>query len=122
MKSDRVTGMILILNLVKYRSKFGNSSQQFTVSDGVCKHYTSKYRKMATEIFFIHYRSDDRLFLAAGGGTKRRYQYCTDISGIIYFRALQGHSGRNLIDPSLQDNVIFQSGLFQHIYHIGCAF
>ena len=30
--------------------------------------------------------------------------------------------GRNLIDPSLQDNVIIQSGFFQHIYHIGCAF
>ena len=45
------------------------------------------------------------------------------ISGtIIYLRALQGHSGRNLIDPSLQDNVIIQRGFFQHIYHIGCAF
>ena len=41
----------------------------------------------------------------------------TDDSGtIIYFRALHGHSGRNLIDPSLQDNVIIQSGFF------GCAF
>ena len=40
---------------------------------------------------------------AEGGGAKRRYQYCTDISGtIIYSRALQGHSGRNLIDPSLK--------------------
>ena len=61
--------------------------------------------------------------MAAGGGAKRRFQYCTDDSGIIvYFRALQGHSGRNLIDPSLQDNVVIQSGFFQHIYHIGCAF
>ena len=61
--------------------------------------------------------------MAAGGGAKRRYQYCTDISGtIVYLRALQGHSGRNLIDPSLQDNVIIQSGFFQHIYHIECAF
>ena len=54
---------------------------------------------------------------------KRRYQYCTDDSGtIVYLRALQGHSGRNLIDPSLQDNVIIQRGFFQHLYHIGCAF
>ena len=61
--------------------------------------------------------------MAAGGGAKRRYQYCTDSSGaIVYFRALQGRSGRNLIDPSLQDNVIIQSGFFQHIYHIRCAF
>ena len=71
------------------------------------------------------YWSDDRwkACLAAGGGSKRRYQYCSDISGtIVYLRALQGHSGRNLIDPLLQDNVIIQRGLFHHIYHIGCAF
>ena len=73
----------------------------------------------------IPYWSDNRwkTCLAAGGAAKRRYQYCTDDSGImIYFRALQGHSGRNLIDPSLQDNVVIQSGFFQHIYHTGCAF
>ena len=38
------------------------------------------------------------------------------------FRALQGHSGCHLIDPLLKDNVIIQLGLFQHLYHIGCAF
>ena len=69
--------------------------------------------------------SDERwkACLAAGGGAKRRFQYCTDISGtIVCFRALQGHSGRNLIDPSSEDNVVYQSGFFQHIYHIGCVF
>ena len=41
------------------------------------------------------------------GGNKKRFQYCTFPSGqILYLRALQGHSGRNLIDPSLQDNVL----------------
>ena len=72
-----------------------------------------------------NYWSDDRwkLCLAAGGGAKRRYQYCTDISGtIVYLRPLQGHSGRNLIDPKIQDKVIIQSGFFQHMYQIGCAF
>ena len=60
--------------------------------------------------------------LAAGGGVKRRFQYCTDDAGtIVYFRALQGHSGRNLIDTSLQDNVVIPSNFFQHIYHVGCA-
>ena len=50
------------------------------------------------------YWSDDRwkVCLAAGGGSQRRYQYCSDISGtILYLRALQGHSGRNLSDPLL---------------------
>ena len=61
--------------------------------------------------------------LAAGGGAKRSYQYCTDVSGtIVYLRALQGRSGRDLIDPSSQDNVVIQRGFFHHIYHIGCAF
>ena len=73
----------------------------------------------------ILYWSDDRwkACLAAGGGAKRKYQYCTDISGtIIYFRTLQGHSGRNLIDLSLQDNVIIQSGFFQSYLPHRCAF
>ena len=61
--------------------------------------------------------------LAGGGGVKKRFQYCTDSSGtIMFFPALQGHSGRNLIDPSLQDNVIIQRNFFQYIYHVGCAF
>ena len=51
------------------------------------------------------------------------FQYCTDPSGqeILYLRALQGHSGRNLIDPSLQDNVLIPNEFFEYIYHIGCA-
>ena len=43
----------------------------------------------------IPYWSDDRwkACLAAGGGAKRRDQYCTDDSGtIVDFRALQGQS------------------------------
>ena len=52
------------------------------------------------------YWSDDRwkACLAAGGRNK------------IYLRALQVHSGRNLIYPSLQDDVVIQSGFFHHIY------
>ena len=60
---------------------------------------------------------------AGGGGVKRKFQYCVDDSGaIVYFRALQGHSGRNLIDPSSQDNVVIPSNFFQYIYNVGCAF
>ena len=61
--------------------------------------------------------------MAGGGGNKKRYQYCTESSGtIVYLRALQGHSGSNLVDPTVQDNVIIQSNFFQYIYHVGCAF
>ena len=50
-------------------------------------------------------------------------RYCTDPSGqeILYLRALQGHSGRNPIDPTLQDNVLIPDNFFQYICHIGCA-
>ena len=57
-----------------------------------------------------------------GGGNKKRYQYCTDSSGaILYLGAFQGHSGRSLFDPTLQDNVIILDGFFKYIYHVGCA-
>ena len=73
----------------------------------------------------IHW-SDDRwkvCLAAAGGGAKRKFQYCIDDSGIIvYLRALQGHSGRSLIDPSLQDNVVIPSNFCQHIYLVGRGF
>ena len=60
--------------------------------------------------------------MTGGGRNKKRYQYCTDSSGtIVSLRALQGHSGCYIIDPTLQDNVIVQNNFFQHIYHVGCA-
>ena len=51
-------------------------------------------------------------------------QCCADPSGqeILYLRALQGHSGRKIIDPSLQDNVLNPNNFFEYINHIGCAF
>ena len=61
--------------------------------------------------------------MQGGGGNKKRFQYCTDSSGqeILYLRALQGHSERNPIDPSLQDKVLIPDNFFEYIYHIGCA-
>ena len=61
--------------------------------------------------------------MAGWGGSKKRFQYCIDSSGqeILFPRALQGHSGRNPIDPSLQDNVLIPDNFFDYIYHVGCA-
>ena len=36
-------------------------------------------------------------------------------------KLFQGHSGRNLIDPSLQDNVLIPDDFFKYMYHVGCA-
>ena len=100
-------------------------SQKVQREDDGAVHFWRIKEHLQSQFPQVLYWSDDRwkVCLAAGGGAKRRYQYCTDVSGIIIcFRALQGHSGRNLIDPSLQDNVVIQRGFFHHIYHIGCAF
>ena len=61
--------------------------------------------------------------MAKGGGNKKRFQYCTDPSGqeILYLRALQRHSGRNFIDPSLHDNVLIPHDFFEYSYHVGYA-
>ena len=55
--------------------------------------------------------------IAGGGGNKKRFQCCTDSS----LRALQGHSGRNPIDPVLQDNVLIPNNFFEYTYQIGYA-
>ena len=92
--------------------------------DGAIQFWSIKFH-LRNQFSQVQHWSDERWksCLTAGGGTKRRYQYCSDNSGkFLYLRALQGHSGRNLIDPMLQDNVTIQRGLFHHIYHIGCAF
>ena len=52
---------------------------------------------------------------------REKNQNWTDSSVILYFRVLQGHSGRNLIDPTSQDNVVIPSNFFQCIHHVGCA-
>ena len=42
------------MNLVQnYSDQFGNSQQQFTVTDGVCKEYISSYRKLATKTVYL---------------------------------------------------------------------
>ena len=61
--------------------------------------------------------------MARDGGNKKRFQYCTHPSKqeIHNLRALQGHSGRNSIDPELQDNVLIPNDFFDYIYRIGSA-
>ena len=77
-----------------------------------------------TYFLFSRHWSDEKWknSMAEGGEHKKRYQYCADSSGTtLYLRALQGHSGRNLIDPSLQDNVMILDDFFKYTYHVGCA-
>ena len=67
-----------------------------------------------------HWSDDVWKSKMAGGrkATRKGFQYCTDPSGqeILCLRALQSHSGRNPIDPSLQDNVLIPNSFFEYIY------
>ena len=66
-----------------------------------------------------------RNWLAKGGGEKKRFQYCLNAYSsdkFLYFRAIQGHSGCNLVDPLLPDNVLLPDDITEHIYHIGNVF
>ena len=92
-------------------------------NDGAIEFWRIK-DNLQKHFLYCHHWSDEKWkkSMAGGGGNKKRYQYCSDSSGtILYLRALQGHSGRSLIDPTLQDNVIIPDGFFKYIYHVGCA-
>ena len=61
--------------------------------DGSIQFYRIKFH-LRNHSSQVQHWSDDRWksCLTAGGGSKRRYQYCSDNSGrILYLRALQGH-------------------------------
>ena len=63
-------------------------------------------------------------FLAEGGGPKKRFQFCLNPNSsehFLYFRAIQGHSGGTLVDPTLQNNVLLPDDFPEYIYHVGNA-
>ena len=107
-----------VVNLLRHNQKLHREE------DGAIQFYKIKFH-LRDHHLPIQNWSDDRWIacLAAGGGSKRRYQYCSDYLGsIIYLRALQGHSGGNLIDLTLQDNVLIGPGIFPYIHHVGSNF
>ena len=107
-----------VINLLRHNQKLHREE------DGSIQFYKIKFHLRDYHLPIQNW-SDDRWIacLAAGGGSKRRYQYCSDnLGSIIYLRALQGHSGSNLIDPALQDNVLIGPGIFPYIYHVGSNF
>ena len=107
-----------VINLLRHNQKFHREQ------DGATQFYKIKFHLRDYSLPIQNW-SDDRwkACLAAGGGSKRRYQYCSDYLGsIIYLRALQGHSGDSLVDLALQDNVLIGPGIFPYIYHVGSNF
>ena len=104
-----------VVNLLRHSQKLHREEE------GAIQFYKIKFH-LRDHHSQIQNLSDDRWIacLAERGGSKRRYQYCFDNLGSnIYIRALQGHSGSNLIDPALQDNVLIGPGIFPYTYHVG---
>ena len=69
-------------------------SQQIQREEDGAVHFWRIKEYLRSQFTQIPHWSDNRwkACLAAGGGAKMRYQYCTDGSGmIVYLRALQGH-------------------------------
>ena len=107
-----------VVNLLRHNQKLHREE------DGAIQFYKIKLHLQNHHSQIQHWSVDRWIgCLAAGGGSKRRYQYCSDDWGaILFLRALQGHSGSNLIDPTLHNNVVIGTGIFPYVYHIGCAF
>ena len=107
-----------VVNLLRHNQKLHREE------DGAIQFYNIKFHLRDHHPQIQNWSDDRRIAcLAANEGSKRRYQYCSDYLGsIIYLRALQGHSGNNLIDPTLQDNVLIGPGIFPYIYHVGSNF
>ena len=93
-------------------------------NDGAIEFWRIK-DNLQKHFLYCHHWSDEKWkssMAGEGGGEKKRFQYCSDSSGIIlYVQALQGHIGRSLIDSSSKDNVINSDGFFKYIHHVGCA-
>ena len=107
-----------VINLLRHNQKLHREQ------DGAIQFYIIKFHLRDYPLPIQNW-SDDRWLacLAAGGGPKRRYQYCSDYLGsIIYLRALQGHSGDSVVDLAMQDHVLIGPGVFPYIYHVGSNF
>ena len=63
-------------------------------------------------------------FLAKRGGPKKRCQYCVNPNAskhFLYFKAIQGHSGGTLVDPTLREGVLLPDDFAENINHFGNA-
>ena len=57
------------------------------------------------------------------GSNKTRFQYCQNSRNILlYIRAIQGHTGGNLIAPELMGHVAIPYKWKEFLFHRGCSF
>ena len=92
--------LIHLLRHARIQREDDGAIELWRIKDDLQKHF-----------LYCHHWSDDKWKKSmAGGGIKKRYQYCTDSLGVnLYFRPLQGHSGRCLIDPIYRIMSLFRA-------------
>ena len=57
------------------------------------------------------------------GSTKTRFQYCQNsCNRLLYIRAIQGHTGGELIPPEMLGHVLILHNLKEFVFHRGCSF
>ena len=57
------------------------------------------------------------------GSNKPRFQHCVGSNNnLLYVRAIQGHSGGDLIDPELLNPVAIPPRWKEYLYHVGSSF
>ena len=65
-----------------------------------------------------------RRCFAMGEERRKDFKNCVNPNSsnqFLYFRAIQGNSGNNAIDPELQDNVLLPECFTEYIYRVGNA-
>ena len=78
----------------------------------LCRHYSEAPR----------WTNQEWVDLLRRGTDKKRFQYCLNSDGFThYMRAIQGHSGRSNVDPSLLDNVQIPYRWSEYLYHVGSS-
>ena len=84
--------VIHLLRLGKHVHREDDGANEFwRIKDNLQEHF----------LVIIGLTTRGRKSMARGGGSKNRYQYCTDSSGaILHLRPLQSQSGRSVVLPS----------------------
>ena len=81
-----------------------------------------EYSRAESTVDISDWTRDEWIEHLARGSNKQRFQHCLDSTGnLLYLRAIQSHSGRQKVDPTLQDNVMLPNNFVKYIYHVGCS-
>ena len=57
------------------------------------------------------------------GSNKTRFQYCQNsCNKLLYLRAIQGHTGGEMIPPEMLGHVLIPHNWKEFVFHRGCSF